>query len=197
MASQDEFRLVLQDPQLLTRWFWRRLETTVGLLANLTAPQLAALGDWGDRVSDSQAKMPSTRQVPGVLSADIASFLSARSCFLQARRQLSWRVPRPNRRPRPLSTASVQFCVEFRSGGSSLRSLPMSACGSWAAGWLIKQWWRFGCRAGPMLRDGARLCFPSTMWAACVNGDACPVAHQCAVEDLVPAPKTVQRRDHC
>ena len=58
MATQDEFRLVLQDPQLLTRWFWMRLETTVGLLANLTVPQLAALGDWGDCVSDSQAKMP-------------------------------------------------------------------------------------------------------------------------------------------
>ena len=28
------------------------------LLANFSVPQLAALGDWGDRISDTQAKMP-------------------------------------------------------------------------------------------------------------------------------------------
>ena len=30
----------------------------MGLLANFSVPQLAALGDWGDRISDTQAKMP-------------------------------------------------------------------------------------------------------------------------------------------
>ena len=30
----------------------------MGLLANFSVPQLAALGDWGDRISDAQAKMP-------------------------------------------------------------------------------------------------------------------------------------------
>ena len=57
-ATQDEFRAVLEEPSLLTSYSWRRLGTTVGLLANFSVPQLAALGDWGDRVSDTQAKMP-------------------------------------------------------------------------------------------------------------------------------------------
>ena len=43
---------------MLTSYSWRRLGTTVGLLANFSVPQLAALGDWGDRISDAQAKMP-------------------------------------------------------------------------------------------------------------------------------------------
>ena len=49
---------VLEEPSLLTSYSWRRLGTTVGLLANFSVPQLAALGDWGDRISDTQAKMP-------------------------------------------------------------------------------------------------------------------------------------------
>ena len=57
-ATQDEFRAVLEEPSLLTSYSWRRLGTTVGLLANFSVPQLAALGDWGDRISDTQAKMP-------------------------------------------------------------------------------------------------------------------------------------------
>ena len=57
-ATQDEFRFVLEDPALLTSYSWRRLGNTVGLLAGFTVPQLAALGDWGELVSDSQAKMP-------------------------------------------------------------------------------------------------------------------------------------------
>ena len=52
-ATQDEFRSVLEDPELLTSYSWRRLGAT-----GFTVPQLAALGDWGDRVSDSQAKKP-------------------------------------------------------------------------------------------------------------------------------------------
>ena len=57
-ATQDEFRAVLEEPSLLTSYSWRRLGTTVRLLANFSVPQLATLGDWGDRVSDTQAKMP-------------------------------------------------------------------------------------------------------------------------------------------
>ena len=57
-ATQDEFRAVLEEPSLLTSYSWRRLGTTVRLLANFSVPQLAALGDWGDRISDTQAKMP-------------------------------------------------------------------------------------------------------------------------------------------
>ena len=57
-ATQDESRAVLEEPSLLTSYSWRRLGTTVGLLANFSVPQLAALGDWGDRISDTQAKMP-------------------------------------------------------------------------------------------------------------------------------------------
>ena len=57
-ATQDEFRAVLEEPSLLTSYSWRRLGTTVGLLANFSVPQLAALGDWGDRINDTQAKMP-------------------------------------------------------------------------------------------------------------------------------------------
>ena len=57
-ATQDEFRAVLEEPSLLTSYSWRRLGTTVGLLANFSVPQLAALGDWGDRISDTQSKMP-------------------------------------------------------------------------------------------------------------------------------------------
>ena len=57
-ATQAEFRAVLEEPSLLTSYSWRRLGTTVGLLANFSVPQLAALGDWGDRISDTQAKMP-------------------------------------------------------------------------------------------------------------------------------------------
>ena len=52
-ATQDEFRAVLEEPSLLTSYSWRRLGTTVGLLANFSVPQLAALGDWGDRISDT------------------------------------------------------------------------------------------------------------------------------------------------
>ena len=44
-ATQDEFRAVLEEPSLLTSYSWRRLGTTVGLLANFSVPQLAALGD--------------------------------------------------------------------------------------------------------------------------------------------------------
>ena len=47
-ATQDEFRAVLEEPSLLTSYSWRRLGTTVGLLANFSVPQLAALGDWGE-----------------------------------------------------------------------------------------------------------------------------------------------------
>ena len=50
-ATQDEFRAVLEEPSLRTSYSWRRLGTTVGLLANFSVPQLAALGDWGDRIS--------------------------------------------------------------------------------------------------------------------------------------------------
>ena len=57
-ATQDELRSVLEDPELLTSYSWRRLGATVGFLAGFTVSQLAALGDWGDRVSDGQAKMP-------------------------------------------------------------------------------------------------------------------------------------------
>ena len=48
----------MEEPSLLTSYSWRRLGTTVGLLANFSVPQLAALGDWGDRISDTQAKLP-------------------------------------------------------------------------------------------------------------------------------------------
>ena len=35
-ATQDEFRAVLEEPSLLTSYSWRRLGTTVGLLANFS-----------------------------------------------------------------------------------------------------------------------------------------------------------------
>ena len=54
-ATQDEFSAVLEEPSLLTSYSWRRLGTTVGLLANFSVPQLAALGDWGDRISDTHS----------------------------------------------------------------------------------------------------------------------------------------------
>ena len=66
-ATQDEFRAVLEEPSLLTSYSWRRLGTTVGLLANFSVPQLAALGDWGIASATLRPKCLCIMQARGTL----------------------------------------------------------------------------------------------------------------------------------
>ena len=193
-ATQDEFRAVLEEPSLLTSYSWRRLGTTVGLLANFSVPQLAALGDWGDRISDIQAKMPvyyagsrdalsrfckhdayvwdyTAWEVIPPLAVDEACYLAKDKAALAVEQDCTvvWSSPARSslEPPRLRLTAAARDRVRKHSNAMAFSSQAVmpEVIGN--------------KRAGRALRDGTVLC-PQWNQGLCINGDACPVAHRCA-----------------
>ena len=189
-ATQDEFRAVLEEPSLLTSYSWRRLGTTVGLLANFSVPQLAALGDWGDRISDTQAKMPvhyagsryalsrfckhyrdyTAWEVIPPPAVDEARRLAKDEAVLAVEQDCTvvWSSPARSslEPPRLRLTAAARERVRKHSNTMAYSSQ------------VVMPEVIGNKRAGPALRDGTVLC-PQWNQGLCINGDACPVAHRC------------------
>ena len=198
-ATQDEFRAVLEEPSLLTSYSWRRLGTTVGLLANFSVPQLAALGDWGDRISDTQAKMPvryaGSRYALSRFCKHYAYYVAS-----HVRDYAAWEVIPPPAVDEACCLAKdkaalavEQDCtVVWSSPARSSLEPPRLRLTAAARDRVRKHSNAMAYssqavmpevignkRAGPALRDGTVLC-PQWNQGLCINGDACPVAHRCA-----------------
>ncbi|CAE7271839.1 unnamed protein product [Symbiodinium natans] len=198
-ATQDEFRRVLEEPQLLTSYSWRRLGTTVGLLANFTVPQLAALGDWGDRIEDSQAKMP--------IHYAGSRYGLSRYCKHDAyavashlREHLSWEAIPPSAVELACAAAKVEAetAVErdsvvvwsspcrvmydqrrLKLTASARNRLRQASRGMAYQAMVAMPPAIAGKRCGSALRDGTPLC-PQFNMGTCVNGDTCAVVHRCS-----------------
>ena len=197
-ATQDEFRAVLEEPSLLTSYSWRRLGTTVvGLVANFSVPQLAALGDWEDRISDTQAKMPvhyaGSRYALSRFCKHYAYFVAS-----HVRDYITWEVIPPPavdeacRLAKDEAALAVeQDCtVIWSSPARSFLEPPRLKLATIARERLRKHSKTMAYssqavmpevignkRMGPELRDGTILCL---QWNQdlCINGDTCPIAHR-------------------
>ncbi|CAE7366109.1 clpC [Symbiodinium natans] len=198
-ATQDEFRRVLEEPQLLTSYSWRRLGTTVGLLANFTVPQLAALGDWGDRIEDSQAKMPIHYAGSRYgLSRYCKHYAYAVASHL--REHLSWEAIPPWAVELACAAAKVEAetAVErdsvvvwsspcrvmydqrrLKLTASARNRLRQASRGMAYQAMVAMPPAIAGKRCGSALRDGTPLC-PQFNMGTCVNGDTCAVVHRCS-----------------
>ena len=198
-ATQDEFRRVLEEPQLLTSYSWRRLGTTVGLLANFTVPQLAALGDWGDRIEDSQAKMPIHYAGSRYgLSRYCKHYAYAVASHL--REHLSWEAIPPSAVELACAAAKVEAetAVErdsvvlwsspcrvmydqrrLKLTASARNRLRQASRGMAYQAMVVMPPAIAGKRCGSALRDGTPLC-PQFNMGTCVNGDTCAVVHRCS-----------------
>ena len=198
-ATQDEFRAVLEEPSLLTSYSWRRLGTTVGLLANFSVPQLAALGDWGDRISDTQAKMPvhyaGSRYALSRFCKHYAYYVAS-----HVRDYTAWEVIPPPAvdeacrlaKDRAALAVEQDCTVVWSSPARSSLEPPRLRLTAAARDRVRKHSNAMAYssqavmpevignkQAGPALRDGTVLC-PQWNQGLCINGDACPVAHRCA-----------------
>ena len=198
-ATQDEFRAVLEEPSLLTSYSWRRLGTTVGLLANFSVPQLAALGDWGDRISDTQAKMPvhyaGSRYALSRFCKHYAYYVAS-----HVRDYTAWEVIPPPAVDEACRLAKDEAALAVEQDCTVLWSSPARSSlepprlrltaaarervrkhsNTMAYSSQVVMPEVIGNkRAGPALRDGTVLC-PQWNQGLCINGDACPVAHRCA-----------------
>ena len=198
-ATQDEFRAVLEAPSLLTSYSWRRLGTTVGLLANFSVPQLAALGDWGDRISDTQAKMPvhyaGSRYALSRFCKHYAYYVAS-----HVRDYTAWEVIPPPAvdeacrlaKDRAALAVEQDCTVVWSSPARSSLEPPRLRLTAAARDRVRKHSNAMAYssqavmpevignkQAGPALRDGTVLC-PQWNQGLCINGDACPVAHRCA-----------------
>ena len=198
-ATQDEFRAVLEEPSLLTSYSWRRLGTTMGLLANFSVPQLAALGDWGDRISDTQAKMPvhyaGSRYALSRFCKHYAYYVAS-----HVRDYTAWEVIPPPAvdeacrlaKDRAALAVEQDCTVVWSSPARSSLEPPRLRLTAAARDRVRKHSNAMAYssqavmpevignkQAGPALRDGTVLC-PQWNQGLCINGDACPVAHRCA-----------------
>ena len=196
-ATQDEFRAVLEEPSLLTSYSWRRLGTTVGLLANFSVPQLAALGDWGDRISDTQAKMPvhyaGSRYALSRFCKHYAYYVAS-----HVRDYTAWEVIPPPAvdeacrlaKDRAALAVEQDCTVVWSSPARSSLEPPRLTLTAAARDRVRKHSNAMAYssqavmpevvgnkQAGPALRERTDLC-PQWNQGLCINGDACPVAHR-------------------